>query len=725
MTDFIPSLREAVKQLLDRPDYRPMTRHEIAAALRLPPDLRSSLRATLRELQGAGEAVCLRKNRWSRPDAGRHVVGELSVHIRGHGTVTCDDGRQEFRVEARDLRGAVSGDLVAVEPLHLRAGPAPAPARVVRVIERRRERVPGLLKETRFYWYLIPEDPRFGGTVRVTDFADGLRPADHQMAVARLDPWNPHAVQPTGRVEEILGPPDAPGVDMRALMSRFNLTAAFPPDAEAEAAGRTAAHPAADRRERRDLRSLPACTIDPADARDFDDAVSIGRLPGGRWEVHVHIADVAAYVPPGSAIDREARLRGTTVYLVDRALTMLPPHLTADVCSLRPHEDRLCHSVRLVLEPDGRVVEEETFPSVIRSAARLDYDQVQRFIEGRGDSEIPATLRPHIADLHRLARILRERRMREGALDFMVPEVRCIVDADGEVTGIRPRGATEAYQLIEEFMLLANRCVAGVLMRARVPAMYRIHEPPDDDQWARMNEMLFELGAGPVRPDGRELSRLARGAAGTPLAYAVAMAILRNLKRAVYSPTCAVHFGLACRPYTHFTSPIRRYPDLVVHRILRAIEDRAPPPYGHAEIAAVARHSTRMEREADEAERESVEMKRIGYYRRLLDRGETGPFDAVVAHVLPRGLIVEIPATLQRGLVPAELLRPGGRGARRPAGGWRIGSELKVEVIRVDTYRKLVDFRPAAMPDARPAAEPRHGPRARRLARGKRRQRNR
>lgn len=709
METFLPSLEEAIKHFVASPGYRPMTRSELAAALCLPPALRRDLRARLRDLQARGELVLLRKNRWARPDSGRLVTGDLAVHARGHGTVEDPDRPgEEIRIEPEDLRQAIHGDRVVVERLSDRpagrsrqrrfARDTGARGRVSRVVERRHAAIAGLLKRTSHYWYLIPANARFPETVRIRDAAPGVRREDGHMAVVELDPWNPKATMLTGRLVEDLGRPDAPGVDMAVLLRQNNLVEAFPRQA-LEEARRLSPHIAPSAMEgRRDLRGLAAVTIDPVDAKDYDDAVSLALRPDGAWELHVHIADVAHHVGPSGAIDREARARGTSVYLVDRSIPMLPRDLTADICSLLPDTDRLCHTVRLVLDPGGRVQEEETFRSVIRSRARLDYDTVQTFLSGAGGSVVPADLGAALHDMAGLAARMRRLRLDAGALAFNVPEVRLDLDADGRVASIRRRGAAEAYNLIEEFMLAANRAVARRMSRARVPALYRIHEPPDEAQWAGMAEALAVLGVSGFAPDSAHLNDLVARVAGEPVEYPVALAILRHLKRAEYSPRCAVHFGLAFKPYTHFTSPIRRYPDLVVHRILCALESGAPPPYSHAGIDDIARHASRMERAAAEAERESVDLKRIRYYRDLLDRGETGPHPAVVTGTIPRGLLVEIVATLQRGLVPSHALH-GGRATRLTP-----GQSLDVELARVDLHRRLVDFRLSGA-DLRPPRE--------------------
>jgi ribonuclease R len=394
MMDLIPSLERVFKQFMESPGYRPMTRSEIAAALSLGPDRRRELRLLLRRMREAGDIVLLRKNRWARPDSANTVTGRLSVHTRGHGTL--DDPRCPgllIRVEADAMRNAIHGDLVEVDPLparrfghrrrrHPAATDAPeAAGRIVRVIERGHPVLSGLLKKTQYYWYLIPANPRFPNTVRVRDAAPGVVRVDGHMAAVRLDPWSPFDPLLSGCLIEVMGRPDDPGVDMIALMRQYGLMDQHPREAMEEAGAIAPAIHESTLKGRTDLRDALSITIDPIDAKDFDDAVSLVRRTDGAWVLDVHIADVAHHVRPGSAIDKEAGARGTSVYLVDRTVPMLPHDLTTDVCSLRPDCDRLCHTVRLVLDSSGRTLEESTFRSVIRSRYRMDYDAVQAMID--------------------------------------------------------------------------------------------------------------------------------------------------------------------------------------------------------------------------------------------------------------------------------------------------------------------------------------------------------
>lgn len=695
MADFIPSPEGAINAALRAAGGRALSLREIAKALGDAAPRKAQLRALVRALEARGEIVRRRGNRWAAPAGGARQF-TATLRLGAHGGWLLDEtaGRRVAFVPGTALNRALDADRVLAEPTgHPRrrgAGARLPEAHIVRVLERRRSVLTGLLQRGPGYWYVIPDDARIPENVRVRDF-DGVTPRPHQRVAVRLDPWTPGAALLSGVVTEDLGPADAPETRRRALRRRHGLTAEFPEDARAET------HCARRRSEalwedawRRDLRDQQAVTIDPADARDFDDAVFLRPLPTGGWDLFVHIADVGHYVAPDSAIDREARARGTTVYLVESAITMLPADLTTDVCSLQPEKDRLCRTVRVRLASDGAPVEQETFPSVIRSRARLNYDEVQRVLEG-ADDVLPSGLTSALREMGIVAALRRQRRLAAGALDLATPEVRFILGPDGEIADIRPRGCDTAYHLIEEFMLLANETVARTLSAAGVPTLYRIHEEPDEDQWSQMEAELAELGLTLRERTRERLNALLASVAGQPRQTVVHLAVLRNLKRAVYSAHRAPHFGLALTYYTHFTSPIRRYPDLIVHRQLAALESGRPPPYAPAELSRLAAHCSERERAADEAEAESVEEHRIAWLARRLRCGDVGPFDSIVTGLTARGPLVELRDSLQRGLLrlPPEGARR--RGRPRPR-ALRIGDVVRVELLRVDERRRWVDF---------------------------------
>ncbi len=701
-------LESRLCELLAAPDYRPLRQHELAAALHLHRHEKQGLRRLLRDLERQGRLACLRKNRWALPSPVRQLRAQIKSLMSGDArALPLEPPGVEYFIPRDALAGAIDGDSVVVEPLRARRGRTGdqerTAARVLRVLERAGRTLAGTLMKGRGYWYIIPDSPRVSTNVNIIGWSRDLKePTLHHKIVVRLDDWKGPGSALTGTAVEDLGPADAAGVELLSLMRNHGLDTRFESSVDHEARQRSPELAASDLIGREDFRPWITFTIDPDDARDFDDAISLRRLPDDTWEAGVHLADVAHFVPRDSDVDREARRRGNSVYLVGGFVPMLPPYLTSDICSLRPHLDRLTHSVVLRLDERGRVLSRRTCRSVIHSKARLDYDQVQRFMEGIVEDAIPPDVRGVLEHMIPLARLIRRSRMKAGSIDLAMPEVKCELDATGKASGFHRRGAPEAYHLIEEFMLLANVAVAEILSEQRVPALYRIHEPPTDEQWSRMADDLAQLGMARAPTDPESINSLCREVAGTPLEYPINLAVLRNLKRALYAETRVGHFGLGFTHYTHFTSPIRRYPDLVVHRVLCAVEEKRHSPYGHMDLRALAQHCSATERNADDAENESLQEQRITYYATRLAAGQAGPHAALITGVVSRGLLVELEDSLQRGLIPLPTLPPdryavdmtqGRIKGRDPRHSFRVGMRIQVDLLRVDTQRKLVDFR--------------------------------
>src|SRR5438067_2025244 len=616
------TIREKVLALLRGPDYRPRDRNEIRAEARIKKAERVSVRKTLRELENGGEIVRIRKNRYVLPSEADLVTGKLSIHQAGYGFLVPEKaGEPDVFIAAENTGTAMTGDRVVarisrdVPPRRakVRAGQAFKPrseGRVIRILERARDTIVGTLQHSRNFYYVVPDDPRLVHDVYVqVPPREKLpkAPTRGDKVVVRLEAWESRHVNPEGEIIEVLGAATAPGIDMLSIVRKYDLPTAFPKSVidEANRIPQSAEQRMVDGRE--DLRDQFIITIDPDDARDFDDAIQVDKIDNEGWRLGVHIADVSAYVNPDSALDREARRRGNSVYLPDRVIPMLPERLSNGVCSLNPGVDRLTHSVFIQFDKSGHAKNVRFAKSVIRSAHRLTYKQAYSILQSAPRDR----LSEHLHQAWALASLLRRRRFEHGSLDLDFPEVKVHVDANGEPLKLERVENDESHQLIEECMLAANETVARELKKRAIPTIYRVHENPDPEKLAEYRELAlsFNYKVGDLTHRA-ELQRLLAEIRGKPEEQALKVGLLKSLKRARYDPQPLGHYGLAKTNYLHFTSPIRRYADLVVHRALGrdgppgrpARSASAPPYHPMAEIGSIAEHISATERNAADAD---------------------------------------------------------------------------------------------------------------------------
>jgi ribonuclease R len=610
------------------------------------------IEGVLGQLERSGSVAALGGGKYLALRERNLIVGRLSMNRRGFGFVSSPLG--DIYVGKRDTGGAMHGDTVAVRvearTTHLgRAG------EVVQVVERALTHVVGRFERHGKLGIVVPTDARIKGDLFV-DLAKAkaeVKPGD--IVVARITRYADRRDAMQGVITEVLGPEDAPGVDVEIVIREHGLATEFPPEVTeaAEALGQDIEGEL--ERGRRDVRDLFTFTIDPADARDFDDAISIVR-EGKSFRVWVHIADVSHYVAWDSAIDVEARHRATSVYLVDRVLPMLPEHLSNIVCSLNPGTERLTFTVEMLLDKTGLVEHYECYPSVILSDRRLNYDEVQGWLDEGPfpDEEIERAVR----DFRTIAKAIHARRLARGGLDFDTVEARVTLDERGEPTDVVLRSRTEATNMIEEAMILANEVVARHMTSARAPMVYRIHEDPDVDALAQVAVVLKEFGYPISDIHGaspRTFQKIVAFAHGRPEERLINSLLLRALERARYVHYLGPHFGLASEAYTHFTSPIRRYPDLIVHRLLKAqlsrTLDKPPTALMVPELEWLTEHASTMEREAEAAENESQKVKLVALMANHI--GEV--FDGIVTGVMGFGLFVQLENTAE-GLVHVETM---------------------------------------------------------------------
>jgi ribonuclease R len=689
--------------------YRPLKPKELARALDIAQRHYGDFRALLRDMLRGGEIIRLRRGRLALPAKLDLIRGRVHAHRRGFAFVVPDDGRADIYIDSDHVKTAMHDDIVLVQKLGQSYRGSPE-GRIVRVVQRGHPKVVGTFRRGRHFAFVVPEDERLPRDIYIAPGKTGGAEPE-QIVVVDLADWDDPARAPEGRVSEVLGFADDPGVDVLTIIHEHGLDLHFPAAVEAEAEAFGARVPRRELQRREDCRELAVVTIDPRDAKDHDDALSVQRLADDRYEVGVHIADVSHFVRPGTALDREALLRGTSVYLVDRVIPMLPERLSADLCSLRSGVDRLALSCFLLLDGNARLVSYRLAETVVRSAADMSYEQVQDYYDTGKIRRGHQRLKDPLDTLLALSKQLNAKRLKAGSLDFDLPESKIELRDDGSVKGIYELARLASHRLVEEFMLLANRTVARYLQTAGVPVLYRVHDKPDRERLERFAEFVASLGyrfrAGPdVRP--KHLQKILEQVRGRSEEGLLNEILLRTMAKAVYQPDNIGHFGLAFDRYVHFTSPIRRYPDLTVHRaVKRKLGNRLSAEWTRGQkksLARVGRHTSERERVAMEAERDSVRIKQIVFMESQL--GET--FHGIVSGVRKFGLFVRLDEILVEGLIPMgslgddyyhvdeEKYRARGRSTGRV---FRLGDAVTVQVVRVDPVSKQVDFRLLTEPE--------------------------
>ncbi len=722
---------EDIRAKLDHP----ATLRELMQKLGLPREQRVSLRRRLATLVAAGALIKVRGNRYGLPGRMRLVTGRAHVHPRGFGFVKPDhpvDGLAgDLYIAGANLNQAMHGDRV-VARIDSRPAADRSEGRIVRILERAAERLVGRYDvDEAGLAYVLPFDRRLVMDVHVPA-GEVATAAPGDMVSVELTRWPTAARGPVGRVSEVLGDIDAPGVDTRLIICKHHLPDEHDPAAVAEAAGAGDAVQAGDIAGRRDFRGWQTVTIDGETARDFDDAVTLERLPNGNYWLGVHIADVAHYVPEGSALDAAALERGTSVYFPDRAIHMFPAALATGVCSLRPAIDRLVQSCLMEIDARGTVLRHEFHDGVIHSDARLTYGEVNAILTDR-DPAVRAARAPLVPLLESMAELfeaLHARRRRRGSIDFDLPAAEFLLDDEGRVEAIVAAERNLAHRLIEEFMLVANETVAGHLERCRVPVLFRVHEAPDPSKIAEFEAFTaslgFSLGVPADRVAPGDFRRLLERLRGEPAERPVAFLMLRAMQQARYDPANLGHFGLAAATYTHFTSPIRRYPDLIVHRALRESRARSPAADVRAgwleDLPELARHTSARERRAEEAEREIVQWKKVRFMADKVGDEFTGYVTGVTAF----GLFVELIEHFVEGLVHISSMADDyyryveGQHALRGENTrkvYRLGDPVHVQLVRVDRDHRQLELALVEILDSVRRAEGRPGRTRRRSGR--------
>ena len=695
---------DAIKSKVDHP----ATVRELTRRLQLPREQHVTLRRRLATLVDSGELIKVRGNRYGLPDRMRLVTGRVHVNPRGFGFVTPDrpvagvDG--DLYVAGANLNQAMHGDRVVARVERQRSD-GRAEGRIVRILERVTDRLVGRLEiDESGLAYVVPFDRRLVMDIHIPKGESGEAEAG-QVVVVALTRWPTSTRSPVGRVTDVIGSLDAPGVDTELVIREFAIPDDHPAAAVAEAQRVGSRVRPRDIKGRQDFRLRPTVTIDDDTARDFDDAITLERLPNGNFWLGVHIADVSHYVPEGSALDTAAYERGTSVYFPDRAVHMFPEALATGLCSLNPHVDRLVQSCLMEVDARGTVCRYETHDGVIHSDARMTYADVNAILVDR-DTDTRAQYEhfiPLFELMHELFEALHARRRRRGSIDVDLPAAEFLMDDEGRVEAIVAAERNEAHRIIEEFMLVANETVAGHLHEQGTASLYRVHESPDPAKVEEFEDFTTSLGYSLGAPSGgvapRHFQRLLQRLRGKPEERPVAFLMLRTMQQARYDTQNRGHFGLATPTYTHFTSPIRRYPDLVVHRTLRAtrtgaVRERTGKSRSER-LPEVARHTSEMERRAEDAEREVVQWKKV----RFMSDKVGDEFTGYVTGVTAFGLFIELVEHFVEGLVHISSMADDyyrfferqhqlrGENSRKV---YRLGDMVTVQLVRVDReHRKL------------------------------------
>lgn len=703
------SIKDILLKFMNEPAYKPMHISELAKIFDISKRDARDFQDTIKAMEKEGLIIKTNNDKVALPERMGMIVGKLSVHQKGFGFLIPDDEEhQDVFIPSSFINGALHGDRVMVQITKEDIGKKKCEGEVVKIIDRANKTVIGVFESSRNFGFVVPEDKRIQNDIFIPK-AKTNGAEDGDVVIVEIIEWAGKRRNPEGKVIDILGKKGDKGIDILTIIKKHGLPEEFPPKVQKYAEGIEEEIPKSEYKRRVDLRDVRMVTIDGEDAKDLDDAVSIERLENGNYKLGVHIADVSNYVKELNPLDKEALKRGTSVYLIDRVIPMLPRELSNGICSLNPKVDRLTLSCIMTIDKKGKVLDHEIVESIIRTDERMTYTDVTKILKDNDEELINRYdyLYDDFKAMEELCNILRAKRLGRGAIDFNFEESKIILNENGKPIDIKPYDREIANRMIEEFMLVCNETVAEHMYWANVPFVYRIHEDPDEDKLQHFSDFIYNMGyslksSREVHP--KALQAILEKVQGKKEETVVSTLLLRSMMQAKYSPECVGHFGLAAKYYCHFTSPIRRYPDLMIHRIIKEFINGKIDPKRSERLSGIvdyaSKQSSDMERRAQDAEREVDDLKKAEYMSERI--GEQ--YHGIISSVTNFGFFVELPNTIE-GLVHITELDDDyyvyderhlsliGELTKKI---YRLGDEVKIKVDRVnidthDIYFKLVE----------------------------------
>ena len=699
------TIRMKIAEMMKVDNYKPMLKEELAVKFDIEKKDRESFFDVLKGLEREGIIIKAKNERYGLVNSDYLISGKLEGHERGFGFVVPKDKiREDVFIPAENMNGAMHGDTVIVNIVKRQEGSKREEGEVIRILERGNTTIVGTFEDNKNFGFVIPDNQKISYDVFIPK-AKTMNAKTNQKVVIEIVTWPEARRNPEGKVVEVLGYLSEKGTDILSIIRQFDLPEEFPNRIKDIALNIEDEVKAEDMEGRTDLRHLNTFTIDGFDAKDLDDAVSITMKDNGNYELGVHIADVSHYVKDGSPIDKEAVERGNSVYLIDRVIPMLPRELSNGICSLNPNVDRLCLSVIMEINKSGNVISHDILESIITSKERLTYDDVSDFLENKDEAvkEKLKTVGKELGLMEELCYILTEKRERRGSIDFEFPETKIILDEQGVPVEIRKEDRRIANKLIEEFMLVTNETVSEQFFWAEIPFLYRVHEEPSPEKIDNFNKLIRNFGymiknTQEIHP--KELQMLTKEIKGKKEEPLISMLLLRSMKKAIYSADSDIHFGLAAKYYSHFTAPIRRYPDLVIHRIIKLfINGKLNPKIQNKlekNLPEVAEHTSMTERRAEQAEREVEDMKKAQYMSKYI--GEE--FDGIISSLTHFGIFVQLDNTIE-GLVHFSNMLDDYYNfdedkyyiiGERNKKIYNLGDEVKIRVTDANIAKRTIDF---------------------------------